>query len=176
MKLQDGTGSGSYVKVTTDNRIDTSSRQSTRAYYVSRDAGQSYIWTSSFSAATGNEIIYVKNDSTSKNLYIDFIHVSGVNTGLFEVYQVSGTAAGTTITGRNLNLTSSNVADATSYGDASVTGLTIGNRLYLHRTPANSSGTMEINDTLILGVSDAIALTYTGSTGIVDAEIRGFFE
>jgi hypothetical protein len=134
------------------------------------------MWTTSFSAATGNEIIYIKNTSKTSLLVIDKADVSSVNAGLFELFEVTGTAAGTSISGSNTNLTSGNEADATSLGEASVTGLTIGKRIDLARTSANGSGTMQLKDVLVLGLNDAIAITYTGSTGIVDAAILGYYE
>jgi hypothetical protein len=176
VKIEDGGGSGRIAEVNLEQRLNVSAQSNSRSFYISRDFGEAYTWTSSYSAGTGEEVLYVKNDSTTHQLVIDLVHVGGVLTGLFEIYQVSGTAAGTSLTGVNLNLTSSNTASATALGNASVTGLTIGNRLYLHRTPATTSGAFELADTLILGTTDAIAITYTGGTGIVDAEIRGFFE
>ena len=44
------------------------------------------------------------------------------------------------------------------------------------RVAANGRATMDLQDVLILGQNDAITLTYTGSTGIVDVIITGYFE
>ena len=87
----------------------------------------------------------------------------------------AGTAGGTTITGTNSNLTSGNAASASSYGDASVTGITPGIRIDMARVPANGRATMELNDVLILGLNDAVSITYTGSTGIVDIIVTGYY-
>jgi len=176
IKIEDGVGGGKHASVSVTNRLNVSSKASARAFYISRDSGNAYSWTSSYSAGTGEEVIYVKNTHASNKLFIDKIHVGGVLTGLFELYQVTGTAAGTTITGKNLNLTSSNIAAATALGNASVTSLTIGDRITLVRTAATATTLLNMDNTLILGFGDAIAITYTGSTGIVDTMIRGYYE
>jgi hypothetical protein len=137
---------------------------------------QTYIWNTSFSAATGNEVIYIKNTSKTKLLVIDKITVNSVNAGLFELYSATGTASGTTITGVNTNRTSGNSAEASALGEASVTGLTIGDRIDIARVPANGRATMELQDVLILGLDDAITITYTGSTGIVDLIVTGYYD
>jgi hypothetical protein len=177
MKIDDGTGSGSQVKVTTDNRLDTSSRSNPRVYYVSRNDGQAYTWSSAFSTATGEETISIKNTSTTKNLYIDSIRVGSANAAVWTLFQVtSGTAAGTTLTATNLNLTSSNAADSASFGNASVTGSLAGPVLDYIRTAANGEQELSLSDALILGQNDEIAITYTGSTGLTETVIEGFFE
>lgn len=174
--IEDARGKGYKASVSVTNRLNVSAKTAQRSFYINRDDGECYNVTTSFSAATGNEVIYIKNDSKTKKMYIDLARVGGVNTGLFEVFEVTGTAAGTEITPKNLNLASSQTADATAYGDASVTGLTIGDRIAMVRVPANSSADIPFESTVILGLTDAIAITYTGSTGIVDALIRFWYE
>jgi hypothetical protein len=176
MKIYGATGDGKGVAVTDSNRLSVAASTSSDTHRVSVEDGQTYLWTSSFSADTGEEVIYIKNTSTTSVLTIDKVTVNSVLTGLFELYQVTGTAAGTSITGINANLTSNNVAAATAFGNAEVTGLTIGNRIDMARIPALGRATMELNDVLILGLNDAIAVTYTGSTGIVDLIITGYYE
>lgn len=176
IKIQDGKGSGRLAEVNEKQKLAVAAESSPRAYYVAHDDGECYSWTSSYSATSGDEIIYIKNTSQDKDLHIDLIRFSSVNTALFEVFEVSGTASGTTITGKNTNLSSGNVADCTSLGNAAVTGISIGDRITLVRGAANSSHTINLENTLILGFGDAIAVTYTGSSGIADIAIRGFFE
>jgi len=176
MKIEDGAGSGKLAIVNSRNRLDVSSSTISESSFVAAKEAQTYIWTTSFSAATGNEVMYIKNTSKTKLLVIDKVTVNAVNASLFELYQVTGTAAGTSITGKNTNLTSGNEADATALGEAAVTGLTLGGRIDLARVPANGRTTMELNDVLILGLNDAIAVEYTGSTGLVDLIITGYYE
>lgn len=176
MKIEDGGGSGKLAKVNSRRRLDVSAANVSESAYIAAAEAETYIWTGSYSTNTGDEIMYIKNNSSSKLLVIDKVTVNSVNAGFFELFDVSGTAAGTIVTGKNTNLTSGNVADATSYGDASVTGLTIGDRIDLARTAANGRTDMKLNDVLILGQNNAIAVTYTGSTGLTDIIITGYFE
>jgi len=176
IKLQDGAGTGKLAKVNNRNQLEISAAVHSESRLVAAADAQTYLWTSSFSTATGNEVIYIKNTSKTKLLIIDKVTVNSVLTGLFELFVVTGTAAGTAITGANTNLNSGNVADATALGQASVTGLTIGDRLDMARVPANGRATMELNDVLILGLNSAIAVTYTGSTGITDTIITGYYQ
>jgi hypothetical protein len=176
IKIEDGTGTGATTKVNAKNRLDVSAASFSEAHLVSALDAQTYVWSTSYSASTGNEVLYIKNTSKTKKLIIAEITVGGVLTGLFELFQVTGTASGTSITGKNINLSSSNTADATALGDASVTGLTIGDRIALVRTPANTHCKIDLQDALILGLNNAIAITYTGSTNTVDGYLLGYYE
>ena len=174
IEIEDGKGSGRRAEVDKENKLSVSSTGHSESSEVSRERGATYLWTSSYSAGTGNEVIYIKNTSTTQNLIIDKATVNSVLTGLFELNVAAGTAGGTTITGTNANLTSGNAASASSYGNASVTGITPGIRIDMARIPANGRATMELNDILILGLNDAVSITYTGSTGIVDIIVTGY--
>lgn len=177
MKIEDGRGSGLFASVSGVQRLNVSAKTAPRIFYISRDDERAFNWTSSYSASTGDEIIYLKNTDTDRNLIIHQVDVGGVNTGLFEIYQVTGTATGTEINGTNLKLASGRTPDALSYGDAAVGGLTLGNRISLLRTDANSSRAVgDIAECLFLGFNDAIAIQYTGSAGIVDCSITGYLE
>ena len=175
--IQDGQGKNGNAGVSSDQRLNVSSRSSNRSFYISRDCAQSYTWVSTFSACTGEEVIYVKNTSSTLKLYIDSISLSSVNAAVWTIFHVtSGTAAGTTITGKNLNLASSNSADACAKGNASVTGVLAGDTLFLERTGAQEHLDIIINDTLILGQNDEIAITYVGTAGVVETTVKGFFD
>jgi hypothetical protein len=178
-RIQDGSGTGREAKVTADNRLDTSSRQNPRLYYISRDDGQVYSATShDASAAAGTYIIYLKNISTTKNIYVDEVIVGGVETALWKLWFVTGTAAGgSVLTPTNLNKTSANAADATSRGNDSITGLTTAGQIGAVRSSANGHADLSTRDSIILGQGDAIAIEYdTGTTGIAEAEIVFYYE
>ena len=53
MKIQDGKGKGVEASVSKDGRLDTSARTNLRKFYISRDDGESYHFTSKFDATTG---------------------------------------------------------------------------------------------------------------------------
>jgi hypothetical protein len=175
MKIEGGTGNGKFAAVNENNRLDVSAATFSESH-LKATKGETYIWSTSWSASTGNEVLYIKNTSKTKTLVLESIQVGGVLTGLFELYEVTGTAAGTTLTGKNTNLGSAAAADAAAFGDAAVTGLTLGDRIALARTPATTSYELDLHDTVILGLNDAVAIQYTGSTGIVDIAALGYYE
>ena len=168
--------SGTTAEVNEKQQLEVSASVSSESHHVSLNNGETYLWTTSWSADTGEEVIYLKNNSKTKYLIIDKVTVSAVAASLFELYTATGTAAGTTITGANANRASGNAADASAFGEAEVTGLTTASRIDMARVAANGRATMDLQDVLILGQNDAITLTYTGSTGIVDVIITGYFE
>ena len=172
IEIEDGKGSGRRAEVDKENKLSVSSTGHSESSEVSRERGATYLWTSSYSAGTGNEVIYIKNTSTTQNLIIDKATVNSVLTGLFELNVAAGTAGGTTITGTNANLTSGNAASASSYGNASVTGITPGIRIDMARIPANGRATMELNDILILGLNDAVSIG-TGTKSKARVTTRG---
>jgi len=176
MKVDDGGGSGRSAIVTAKQRLATSAATLNQRALVSVKDGQTYTWTTSWSADTGEDVIYIQNTSKDKLLFIDKVTVNAVLTALFELYVATGTAAGTALTGVNTNLTSNNVAAANAFGGAEVTGTTDGARIDLARIPALGRADMELEDILILGFNDAISLKYTGGTGIVDVIVTGYFE
>ena len=176
MKIQDGTGTGRLAKVNAKQRLDVTAATITQRALTAVLDAKTFTWTTSWSADTGEYIMYIKNTSKTRLLFIDKVTVNSVNAGLFELFQVTGTPAGSIITGKNTNLTSSNSADAVSYADAEVTGLTESGRIDLARTPANGRADMELQDVLVLGLGNAIGLKYTGATGLVDVIITGYFE
>lgn len=176
MLLKDGTGSGKSARVNAKNRLDVTAAILTQRALTAVLDGQTYTWTTSWSAATGNEVIYIKNTSKDKLLFIDKVTINSVNDGYWELFEVTGTASGTSITGKNTNLTSSNVAAAEAFGEAAVTGITLGDRIDLMRLNAGNRSDMNLQDVLILGFNSAIALEYTGATGLVDVIITGYFE
>lgn len=176
MYIDDGMfGTNQKVGVTKDGRAAVDSR-SVSGSAVAALSGKSYKWTSSYSASTGDPVIYLKNTSETNYLVIGGIICGCVNTGLFELKVVTGTAGGTGITGRPTNLAISGAAAASAYGDAAVTGLSASNRLGLVRCPANSSTWIPGNDSFVLAPSSAVAVYYTGTSGAaVDVDITGYF-
>jgi len=178
MATQITDGNNGIVGVSLNKRLNVSSRTGSRAYYVARDDGLCYTWTSSWSADTGEEVFYLKNNSKTLLLLVDEITCSSVNAGFFEIYTTTDTAAGTTVTGKATNQRIGISADASALGNAEVTGVTpaVADRIYLCRNAANGRSVINVKDELILGQDDAIVVTYTGSTGIQDIEVTGFFE
>ena len=170
--------SGDVAKVTTDNRLDTSSRVNGRIYYQSRDSGKAFSITSFDTTAATEFMLYFKNDSTTEKFHVEIVTLSAVETVLWKLHQVTGTAAGgAVVTPVNLNLSSGVSASATARGTGAITGLTSSSVLDAIRTVATGGAELNLRDALILGEDDAIAIEYdTGTTGLCEAVIIGYYE
>jgi len=161
-----------------DGRLNVSSRSDERIFYISRDDGQAYIWNSfDAAAAVGEYTMYVQNTSTSKNLIIKETTVSPGVAMTLKISTVTGTAAGTPITGYNLNRNSGNDASANAFGDAAVTGLTEAQVVQVIMIPALETGHVDFHDAFILGQNDAVAIECdVNAGGLVYLQIIGYFE
>ncbi len=161
-----------------DERLDVSARAAPRAFFASRDHGRAFAWTSTIDAQTGEETAYLQNTSPTRILVIDKILFSGLLAGVHAVaIQTGGTAAGTVMPGRNLNLGNTNTAEATAFGDALVTGSVVGDIIgYAYHGPTGMAE-LNYNDSLILGQDDAIFLTVIVAVdGLVYQTIEGHYE
>ena len=180
LEIKDGGGTGQKAIVTPTGRLETSARVNPRSYYVSRDEGQVYNATSDVtSAAAGEYVFYIKNTSTTRNMYVGSIEYHSVQAVEWRVWEVTGTPGGASNVGsKNLNLGSANSAEADVYGDAAVTGLTIvGRPIGVHRTSAGGAEGMEFGDALILSPQTAIAVEYeAGTTGNCEIDCFFYFE
>lgn len=84
--IEDGTGSGKKASVNANNRLDTFSITETRIADISNRDGRSFILTSDFVALTTtgsfNGMIYLKNTSTDRDMYIDRVRICGTGTSM----------------------------------------------------------------------------------------------
>ncbi len=159
VKIEDGTGSGNVAGVNSVNRLKVSARTARRNFFISRDQGQVYTIISEDATAVANEeTLYLKNTSTSRNLFIDTLIIGSDVASKWRLKFVTGTATGTTITPVNLNKTSSNDAEVEAKGDGSVTGLTDDGDIAVFRVGTGVSVTQRPRAVIILGQNDAIAI------------------
>lgn len=140
------------------------------------DLGNAYTISSTYAATGGQEVLYTKNTSSSLHFHaIGILAGSTVDT-LWTLFKVtSGTAAGTAVVERNLNLSFADNAPATSFGNASVTGSLTGNTLYHWYTLADTTPLfIPFGGGLRLDENQEIALT-ADATGTVAVTLCGFF-
>ena len=178
LQIEDGRGRGYISSVSESNRLNVSSKANPRAFYISRDDGLAFnISSADTDTDAGDIICYIKNISTTRNIYIRQIHYGGANAALWKTWKVSGTAGGTSITPSNLNLTSGKSAEAVAFGSNPVTGLSLDELISSHRTVAGAHGIEPWEDVLILGPNDAMAVEYnTGTTGPAEVNIEFHYE
>ena len=177
-EIKDGTGTGNRVKITSDNRMDVSSKSNPRPYYVSRDKGLVFNCTSDYTpSAAGEYVFYIKNTSSTKILFLHGIEYHSVENVKWKVFQVDGTASGTTLTPANLNLGSGLPAEALCLGNAAITGINTIAQIGTHRTQALGEAGMEFSDALILTPGTAVSVEYdTGTVGNMELDVFFYFE
>lgn len=164
-----------------DTRLNTSSRSNSRSFYISRDDGQAYVLhIKDADAADGDLIAYLRNNSTTKKLYIQDIHISSPVACKFIVsYGNSTTATGTSVTPTNLNKSSSNDADVTAFGNAAVGGVSASTDIASLRISGSSTGEVDFKEGLILGQNDNIVIEsdlITSSPDLIEVDIYFFIE
>lgn len=135
-----------------------------------------YSITSSYTTSGADEeVIYIKNTSSTENFEIHRIHLGTAVNAVFTISKVTGTAGGAgAITPVNMNLGSTKEAELSCNGDASVTGLTIGGTLGKLRILANYSDLFDFQGSMILKPNTAIAIT-NSATGACEVTIMGHF-
>jgi hypothetical protein len=154
-----------------DSRANVSARSDERIYYNSRDVEQTYSFPFIFNTAASTEYAaYLKNTSISKTLVIRAVEVDGEVATRFQLDEVTGTASGTAVVPKNLNLDSGNDAACTAIEGLSagtgITGLTaagvaLGNKWVV----ATGGGIIDPHDAIRLGQNDAIAVQVLETAG-----------
>ena len=175
MNIDDGKGRGSSVSVSLDNRLEVSSRNASRATYVSRDTGQTYSWSAAKNIDATDTILLVCNNSTTKLLYIEKIIIGTDTATRFTVHSPAyPTLAGSVIVGTNDNRLSGNLAEAVAYEDE--TGNTQANVLHQGMIVAGDMVDLIIDGRIILGFHQCIAVDIVTEPTMVTCTIVGWFE
>jgi len=175
MKIEDGKGKNGDMSVSTTQRGNVSAKTAPRAMYSARDEGQSFTAIYTFTAAAGDQVAYLKNTSSGRNLFVGDVSLGGVQSVLWKFFFVTGTAASgetviSTPTNKSKNIPAETIAMA---GDTSITGLTVGAAFSIRRSSANDTQEEAFEGTVILGPGDAIMIEYdTGTAGIGEIDIH----
>lgn len=180
--IEDGKGSGRKASVSYVQRLNVSAKEAGRIFYASRDFGQAYnmAFDGSATTASGDYTFYLKNTSTTDNLFVSTIEFHSVENTKWKIWSVTGTAAGgTTVTPSGLNLSKAIPAAVSGMSNSggSITGLTTVNLLGTHRNTALGDSEMDFQGALMLGPGDAIVLEMdNGTTGLVSHDCFLWFE
>ncbi len=176
--IQDGTGTGDMVKITSDNRMDSSCRTEDRMYYASRDTGLAFFYYSDVTpTGTGDVCCYIKNTHATKNIIVKWIRAYCASVDALDIYlgQAGTPSGGTDITPVNLNQTSGNTATGTFQEGANITALTGGSKLDRIRLEAGKDAFTDF-DGLILGISDTLSLHVLTGANVVEITIGFYYE
>jgi hypothetical protein len=179
--IDDGKGKNGKASVSSVQRLNVSAKNAGRIFYASRDFGSAYnLVAESGSVAAGAYTMYLKNTSSTQNLFISVIEFHSVENTKWKIWEVSGTAAGGAVnTPAELNI-GKNIPAPVSAMDSSggtITGLTNVTQLGTHRNTALGDSEMDFGGAMILGPGDAIAIEMdTGTTGIVSHDLKFWME
>ena len=147
-----------------DNRLNVSSRQDSRRYYISRDESDAYtvVWDDASSSA-GDFIIYLKNTHVGgKEMVVSAIGLNSELACSFKLHLVTGAASGTAVTPFNLNRVKTKAAAATCVEAAGTPIANISSTAVIDHASCTADGHEEfrLDDTLRLGQEDAIAIEF----------------
>ena len=168
MRIEDGTGNGYSVKVTSDKMLRTYAQVESEMSHQSESHGMAYSWSHAYNYTGVDTILWLRNDNTTKNLVIQKIIIAGDTSTQFTIHSPTGTTQlGTAVTGVNLNRGSGNVALATAIGDE--TGNTQANIIGTGFIIGSTTTIMPVDGGIILQYLDEIAVDFvtTGAMGAV---------
>lgn len=170
--------SGAAAGVNDEGQLNVKAIVESELTNTSEEDGLAFTWTSTVS--TGDlvtEIMTIKNDSSDLRLHFDQIWIGAqITEGRFEAGIVtSGTAGGTTVTGRPLNNDLAKVADATAFGDASVTGGLAGTTMAILMTAPGQGAAFDLEGAWIFGKDD-VFFVRSNTNGVVHVTVTGHFD
>lgn len=143
--------------------------------FVSHEKGLAFHASSTYSLTGGEEAISLQNDDPDMDIIVEDVIVSTSASGTVTVFEVtSGTPGGTTVTPHNLNLGSAVAAQATAFGDASVTGSLSGITIAAHDIGTSVPFDFKFGGKLIIPKNSIIAVTFA-TTGVVFANIIFYY-
>lgn len=176
LTLEDGKGMGNIAEVDNNNRLQVFAVTQTEGTNAAED-GDSYSWANAtYDYAAADTILLVRNDSSTYDLHIDKIYISGDTATAVTVHcpTAAFTIAGTAVTGTNMNRKSGRVAPATA--KANETGNTQGAIIFRGVIVANAAPyVLELDGSIVLGTGHSIGVDYVSDGGAARVVIFGHF-
>lgn len=184
LQIEDGTGDGPSAGVTARNRLKVDAISTPHEVVVSRDDARAFnAVCEGVTVGDGEYGAYLKNTSTTRNLFISLIRVSADGTVpiLWKIHKVSGTAAnGAAVTAVNLNLGSAISPEATileAGSGTAISGLTQEGEIAFQRHGDQESANIPFDEALILPPQTAIAVELDdGGSATTEVLLRFFYE
>lgn len=143
--------------------------------------GDAYSWSSlTYDYTAADTILGVQNTSTSKDLYIYQITVTGDTASQFVVHTSSAvTMAGTAVTGVNLNRGSTSLASAIAKADETGNGqaaASYSGRLYTGRFANSGHVLLEPKGSIIIPYNWMIGVDVTTEGAAANVTIIGYYK
>ena len=174
--LIESASTGYRMEVSSEHRAMTDSVIEQKFLNLNEYKGAAYVWDfPGYNYDAEDTVMFLRNDSDT-HLHIHHIYLYCDTATKLQVHiPASPTAAGTAVTGVNLNQTSGNVAEATAKQDE--TGNTQGTILHSEYIAANGEKTIfkEEGYEIILGKNDCIAVDLVTAGTMAYGHIVGYF-
>lgn len=177
VQIKDGTGRGFLQEVNSSNQASVTAVVTATREHASTKHGDTAIWTSTYSATGGDEVLSIANSEPDRRLHISQIWFSSSVASLWTFFlDTSGnTAGGTGITYVNPSKPSGVARSNAAFGNAAVTGTLAGDAVGIVSAGASSPSTMNFHGTIILGNGDIFAVTLA-TTGVCAVTVVGWWE
>jgi hypothetical protein len=156
--ISDGRGTGSLAKVT-DNRLQVESNTRPFLSFKAKASAEAFalVSTATSGISAGNFIFNIKYTGTG-GFVLTRIAFSSDQIVVLRAHKVTGTAAGSTVTPRQLNFGSAIPAGVTAVGDGAVTGLTSAYHFLEIFVPASIPAVLDFDEVPIITTSTQWAL------------------
>lgn len=183
-EIIDGTGKGYTAKVNESNQLEVNAVVIDKQQSVSINEGRAFTFASSFQTLTTAQsfqaVFYLKNTSTTRNLFIQKIGTSSDVSNRWKL--IKNPTAGTIVTSAqagvstNMNFFSSISPEATVYASGEGGTFTDGDGFF--EWINNDRSVKSFNGSLILGVNDSIGVEawVTSSGGTISTEFQTWYE
>lgn len=168
---------GPAARVNAEGQLTTKSIVETQLENTSDTSGLAFSWSSTFATGgTDIEVLSIQNDSSDLDFHIDQVWLAAAAAATFSLNRMtSGTPAGTTITGRPLNVDQGKTAEVTAFGNASVTGSVAGDLKAHILVPASQTILVDLEGAWIYGKDDVFFIGCATNTTIF-ATVIGHFD
>lgn len=167
---------GTLAKVDDEQRIWVNGVISHREEWISKHNGQVFVWgIEGYSYSDGDTILLVKNIDPNRNFHIvNLLVQSSVKTVALVHFPTCNTPAGTTVTGVNVNRTSTN--EALAIAKSNETNNTPGDQFVKVIIKADTpTKLLDANGSGILGYNDCIAIDLATAGTSCYAFVCGYY-
>ena len=139
MIINDGTGKGNKVEVTSMNQLRTKAVVESLEHFANTSLGEAFSITVQQTPTGANDTIFYFKNTDTKSYVIEGFDYRGTSAQGIEIYlnSIGSPVGGSSLTAANLNTASSKTVTATIEGGNNITGLsggTLVNRYFLTST------------------------------------------
>jgi len=175
LQIQDGLGRGFSAQVDSEGHLVVDAITLSELAHQSDSHGLAISITSTHLTTVASQEILSFQNTADENFHLSNITFGSSIANTFALIEVTGgTPAGTTISGQNLNLISGVAKSHVAFGNADAGALT-GNILGKWRVPASQAMTFNLEDAIILGTNDTVAVEVF-VVASVEITLTGFWD